>query len=355
MTQANEPAETQPEISRVVQASAHGPMPGTDPVESQLMIRGEIGAPNLPFLHQLPDRGVGSDFIGRGAMLLEELSVDLRPHGWRLAPAPGVDAKRAASALRTDLNVLGDVIGAESAGGDELKIQFPGPATLAANLYLHHGERALSDYGARRDLAQSLALGAARHLREVSKSTERKQLTVYIDEPAAAAVLSGTLPTASGYRTLRSVPSSELRGWWSELTESLKAAGAHQVIIGSTGDAEAWPSIASTAFESGADGVGANASELTVPGWELLAGAVEDGKRLWLGCINPLGTTPGVVDAISVIRRPWKQLGLSETLFDALVLTPTKGLEEVSPQRALSVLGMLASYVEALNQVRVDA
>lgn len=355
MNLAQEPSTTEPEVTRVVQASALGPMPGTNPVESQRVIRGEVGAPNVPYLHQLPERGVGSDLIGRGAMLLEELSVDLRPHGWRIASAPGIDARRAASALRTDLNVLGDLIGAEADGGAELKIQFPGPATLAANLYLHQGERVLSDHGARRDLAQSLALGAVRHLQQVQNSTGRTHLTVYVDEPAAADVLAGTLPTASGYRTLRSIPSAEVRGWWNELIDALKAAGAYQVIVGSTGDAGAWPNIASTAFEAGADGVGANASELTVPAWELLAGAVEDGKRLWLGCINPAGNIPAVVPAVSAIRRPWKQLGLSEAQLDALVLTPATGLDMVSDHHAKSILGTLASYAEALNQVRVDA
>lgn len=355
MNSSNQQAKNTEGHSRQVQASGHGPMPGIDPLESQRMVRGEVGAPNLPYLQQLPDRGVGSDAIGRGAMLLEELSVDLQPHGWRLSQAPGIDAKRAASALRTDLNVLADVIGAEESAGREVKIQLPGPATLAANLYLHHGERALSDHGARRDLAQALALGAARHLREVQRSTARELVTVYIDEPDAAAVLNGTLPTASGYRTLRSVPAAEIRTWWTELTESLKDAGAHQVILGGSGEPATWSQVATTALQAGVDGLGVNASDLTVPGWELLAGAVESGHRLWLGCLNPEASAPGVVEAVAMIRRPWRQLGLPDTLLDALVLTPTEGLAGIAPEQATAVLGRLASYADALNQVRVDA
>lgn len=341
--------------SRQVQASGHGPMPGTDPLESQRIIRGELGEPNLPHLHQLPERGVGSDAIGRGAMFLEELGVDLQPHGWRLASAPGIDARRAASALRTDLNVLGDVIGAEESGGRELKIQLPGPATLAANLYLHQGERALSDPGARRDLAQSLALGAARHLRDVARGTGRELLTVYIEEPDAGAVLNGTLPTASGYRTLRSVPVAEVRSWWTGLVESLKDAGAHQVVLGSAGEPATWTRIATTALEAGVDGLGVNAEDLTVPGWELLAGTVEAGRRLWLGCLAPDTAAPGVVEAVASIRRPWRQLGLPDARLDALVLTPTRGLDAVSPEQATAVLSRLSAYADALNQVRVDA
>ncbi|MBV1780400.1 hypothetical protein KRR55_14880 [Paeniglutamicibacter sp. ABSL32-1] len=337
-----------------VQASAHGPMPGTDPMESVLVIRGEIGAPNLPHLPELPERGVGSDAIGRGAQLLEDLAVDLQPYGWRLAAAPGIDARRAASALRTDLNVLSDAIGAEEAPGTELKIQFPGPATLAANLYLHHGERAVSDHGARRDLAQSLALGAVRHLQSVARMTGAERVTVYIDEPDAGAVLNGTLPTASGYRTLRAVPAAEIRGWWSELADSLHGAGAAAVVIGADAEPGTWTKLATTALEAGADGLGANAASLTVPGWELLAAAVESGSRLWLGCLDAAANPPGVVEAVNAIRRPWRQLGLPDAALGALVLTPAGGLEGLSPARATAVLGRLASYAEALNQVRVD-
>ena len=226
---------------------------------------------------------------------------------------------------------------------------------MPANLYLHQGERALSDFGARRDLAQSLALGAARHLRDVARGTGRELITVYIDEPDAGAVLNGTLPTASGYRTLRSVPVAEVRSWWTELTEALKDAGAHQVILGGGGEPETWNRVASTAIDAGVDGLGVNASDLTVPGWELLAGAVEAGRRLWLGCLAPDGTSPGVVEAVATIRRPWNQLGLSDALLDALVLTPTEGLAGVAPEQATAVLSRLSAYADALNQVRVDA
>ncbi|GAA5227373.1 hypothetical protein [Paeniglutamicibacter antarcticus] len=338
-----------------VRASALGSMPGTDPMESVLVIRGELGAPNLPHLHQLPERGIGSGPIGRGAQLLEALPVDLQPHGWRLSAAPGIDAKRAASALRTDMNVLSDALGAEESGGTELKIQFPGPATLAANLYLHHGERAVGDHGARRDLAQSLALGAVRHLETLNRATGGQKITVYIEEPDAAAVLAGSLPTASGYRTLRSVPAAELRGWWSVLIEALHGAGAAEVVIGADCDPGSWTKLASTALEAGADGVGAAASSLGVPGWELVASAVESGKRLWLGCLDPVGTMPGIVDGVAAIRRPWRQLGLGDAGLGALVLTPAGGLAMVSPSMATTVLGRLAGYAEALNQVRVDA
>src|SRR6476469_9564103 len=66
-----------------VTATALGPWPGEDPLEAARSIRGELGSPHVPFLAELPDRGVGSDALGRTASLLVELAVDVQPHGWR--------------------------------------------------------------------------------------------------------------------------------------------------------------------------------------------------------------------------------------------------------------------------------
>ena len=104
------PQAAQPEQ---VTATALGTWPGEDPVEAARIIRGELGSPHLPFLAELPDRGVGSDALGRTASLLVDLSVDVQPYGWRIVDRPGKDFRRARSALSTDINILADVIGAE--------------------------------------------------------------------------------------------------------------------------------------------------------------------------------------------------------------------------------------------------
>ena len=157
-----------PAPPREVTATALGPWPGEDPVEAARIIRGELGSPHLPFLAELPDRGVGSDALGRTASLLAELAVDVQPYGWRLVDRPGKDFRRAASALATDINVLADVAGAEENPATEIKVQLVGPLSLAAGLHLHNGERALLDYGARRDLAASLAAGVGGFLSRVA-------------------------------------------------------------------------------------------------------------------------------------------------------------------------------------------
>jgi hypothetical protein len=333
---------------REVTATGLGPWPGEDPVEAAKIIRGELGSPHLPFLAELPDRGVGSDALGRTASLLEELAVDVQPFGWRLVDRPGKDFRRAASALATDINILADVAGAEERPAAEVKVQLVGPLSLAAGLHLHNGERALLDYGARRDLAASLAAGVGPYLSRVSAAVPGARLVVQVDEPDIAAVLAGTIPTSSGYRTLRSVAASEARESWRVVLDALRAAGAAEIVI-------AVPEIEAP-FEqilaAGADGIAVPLKALTARQWEQLAGAVESEKRLWLGALDvSVNSLPRVADCVEAVWRPWRQLGLPATALSSLRVTPSAGLAGSSPAQAKAVLGRITQLADGLNQL----
>lgn len=331
-----------------VTATALGPWPGEDPLEATRIIRGELGSPHLPFLAELPDRGVGSDALGRTASLLEELAVDVQPHGWRLVDRPGKDMRRAASALATDLNVLADVAGAEDVSAGEFKVQLVGPLSLAAGLYLHNGERALLDHGARRDLAASLAAGVGGYLNRVAAAVPGARLVVQVDEPAIAAVLAGTIPTASGYRTLRAVAASEARESWRQVLDALREAGAAETVV-------SFPEIEAPielALAAGADGIALPLKALTNRQWEQVAGASEAGKKFWAGALDvatgwPL---PRVADCVESVWRPWRQLGLPPSLLAAIRVTPSAGLAGLTPSQATAVLGMLTQVADGLNQ-----
>ncbi|MDQ0849516.1 hypothetical protein QFZ65_001454 [Arthrobacter sp. B3I9] len=341
-----------PEIPAPAQvtATALGPWPGEDPLEAARIIRGELGSPHLPFLAELPDRGVGSDALGRTASLLVELAVDVQPHGWRIVDRPGRDLMRARSALSTDINILADVIGAEDAPAAELKVQLRGPLSLAAGLHLHNGERALIDYGARRDIAASLAAGVGGYLKRVAAAAPGARLVVQIDEPEIASVLAGTIPTSSGYRTLRSVPGQEATDSWQLLVDALRAAGAAEIAV-------AVPEIEAPfdrILASGADAIAVPLRALTSRQWEQLAGAVEAGRRLWAGALDvgsPSGALPRVADAVETVWRPWRQLGLPASTLGALRVTPAEGLERHSPSSATAVLTRLTQLADGLNQL----
>jgi hypothetical protein len=331
-----------------VTATGLGPWPGEDPVEAARIIRGDLGSPHLPFLAELPDRGVGSDALGRTASLLVEMAVDVQPFGWRLVDRPGKDFRRAASALSTDINVLADVAGSEDSPAAELKVQLVGPMTLAAGLHLHNGERALIDYGARRDVAASLAAGVGSFLSRVSAAVPGARLVVQLDEPDIAAVLAGTIPTSSGYRTLRAVPGQEATESWGLVTAALRAAGAAEIII-------AVPEIEAPfdrILAAGADGIAVPLKALTSRQWEQLAGAVEDGKRIWAGALDvSAGSLPKVPDVVESIWRPWHQLGLPASSLSTLRVTPSDGLAGQSPASATAVLARLTQVADGLNQL----
>ena len=332
-----------------VTATALGPWPGQDPVEATRIIRGELGSPHLPFLAELPDRGVGADAIGRTASLLVDLAVDVQPHGWRIVDRPGRDLVRARSALSTDINVLADIAGEEESAADELKVQLRGPLSLAAGLHLHNGERALIDYGARRDIAASLAAGVGAHLAKVAAAVPGARLVVQLDEPDIASVLAGTIPTSSGYRTLRSVPGQEVQELWHVVVDALREAGAAEIAI-------AVPEIEAP-FErivaAGADAIAVPLRALTTRQWEQLAEAVEAGKRLWAGALQADGPggMPKASHVVESVRRPWQQLGLPLASLGTIRVTPSGGLERQSPAAATEVLTRLTQVADGLNQL----
>ncbi len=340
-------------IRTEVTATALGSWPGTDPVEAARITHGELGDPQLPYLVQLPDRGIGSDAVGRTAAVLVELPVDVQPFGWRLVDRAGADQRRAVSALSTDINVLADVIGAQEEPGPELKVQLCGPWTMAASLYMHYGERALLDPGARRDIAESLAAGIAEHLARVRAAAPEAQLTLQLDEPEITRVLAGTIPTSSGYRTLRSIGEQEVSWGWELVLTAARAAGAAQVVL-------CLPGIEAPvrlALAAGADGIAVALRDQQMQDWEQLAAAVEDGKKVWAGIMGKEqhgGELPQVSRLVETLMRPWRAVGLPSRALGALRLTPDGGLANYTPATARAVLNRLTDTARALNDVRME-
>ena len=351
----------QPSVPTGVQATAQGTWPGTDPLEAAKTIRGELGDPHLPFLVELPQRGIGADAVGRTASLLVDLPVDLQPHGWRLVDRPGIDHRRAVSLLSRDINTLADVIGEEETPGTGLKISLQGPLSLAAGLYLHNGERALSDAGARRELTESLAAGAAEYVSRVRAVARGAALTVQVDEPLLDKVLDGRIPTASGYRTLRSVPPQEASLAWSMLRESLLAAGAAAVVLNLPSARHRTSGSGSgldLALGAGADGVALPLKGLDAGDWDGIAEAVEAGKQLWLGAL-PLpadGQAPRQVTAlVQDITAPWMRVGLPLRDLPAIGILPAGDLADLAPSGARRILERLTQTASALDQLAAES
>ncbi len=372
--QSQQPGIThQAPFPEIVTATSLGQWPGTDPVEATKVSLGLLGSPHLPCLVDLPARGVGSDPIGRTAALLVELAVDMQPYGWRFVDRAGHDHRRAVSALSTDVNVLADVAGDSGITPPELKVCISGPVSLAAAIHLHYGERSLRDYGARRDIGQSLAAGLAIHAQKLGAAVPGAALTLQIDEPAVAAALAGTIPTASGYRTLRSIPVTELRQSWSALVGEARKAGFAKVAInlapasasqdGSAGvedassaraESASWRVALETALECGMDALAIPLHILDTGHWEQLAGAIESGMGVWAGTVPGRSgqAPPSYAALVETVMRPWRGLGLNKSALNQLRITPETGLGTITAPEARAVLNRALEVAEELSVIR---
>lgn len=199
MTDTRDPAAQQPSGVPIGAASGLGPLPGTDIGETLRSVAGEL--PVLPFLPQLADRGVGADPIGRTLAHLVDIHAEVVPSGWRICSRPGRDARRSTDHRSWDA----DAVERYLAGAPMLKIQLVGPWSLAAGLELPNGHRAVSDHGASADLAASLTEGIRLYLADLERRLPSTRIIVQVDEPELDRVLSGELPTPSGFGTVRSV------------------------------------------------------------------------------------------------------------------------------------------------------
>lgn len=214
--QEEPPAAAEPSRWPEGAATGVGSLPGTDPRDAAATVAGEL--PLLPHLAELPARGVGADMVGRTAALLVDLAVEVVPTGWRVTARRGRDHGRAVDLLRTDVDALDEAT--ETTRPGWVKVQAAGPWTLAAAVELRSGHRVLTDHGAVREFAGSLAEGLRMHVAEVAERTGARVL-VQLDEPGLPAVLAGSLPTASGYGTVPPVPAPDAQDALRDLVAAL--------------------------------------------------------------------------------------------------------------------------------------
>jgi len=324
-------------------ATGVGSYPGEDFAEELRTVLGEL--PDLPHLPELPARGVTAGMTGRGLAVMAELGADLQPAGWRLTDAPGVDHRRARSLLGQDLDTLEDLTDGYTGS---FKIQVAGPWTLAATVEKPRGDKILSDFGARRELAQALAEGLRGHVADVRRRLPGvDRLVVQVDEPALAAVLGAKIPTASGFGRHRMVhppEASEALAW---VLEAIADAGA-----------EPWVHTCASGTPlallrtSGARGISVDLGLMTAADHDALAEALESGDTVALGVVPALdpATAPTETEVTERVLRWLDMLGLDPAeVGDRLVLTPTCGLAGASPAWARSALGLLKTTAANLS------
>lgn len=310
------------------------------------------GVDAVPALVQLPVRGPGAGPVARTATLLEEMSIELGPHGWKLADRQGMDERRARAYLRDDVEALS--IAATGYTG-RLVLGLRGPWSLAADLYLARGDRVLSDRGARVDLAASLAVGVAGHIAEVRRQLPGADVVVHVDEPLLAQVGAGVLPTFSGFSRIRSVSGPDVVEGLRVVVDAIHGAGAQAILHGGSARSTIAPIVL-----AGADGLGVDLA----PGrwdealWEQIATAQERNVTLWAAlpaarvsqCAGP--DVVGLADAIAV---PWRRMGLSTEGLDTVTLLESGSeIAAGTPDAARAMTGNLGRAAAILAERAQD-
>lgn len=310
------------------------------------MVVGELGGA-MAHIVELPARGVGADPIGRAGALLIDVALDTTPRGYRLTARPGAVARRAVSLLGEDVDALEEAW--EKAGlrgradsGHPVKVQAPGPLTLAAEVELANGHRAITDAGATRDLAASLAEGLAAHRAAVARRLDTPTV-VQLDEPSLAAAVTGHLTGVTGITPVAAVDEAVA----TELLDVCVAAVGADVLVHSDAAGLPWKLLQC----NGIAGVAVDVSTLAASDYDGIAAFVESGRAVMLGAVpvrapqrhlsaeQVAAVAAGVTDRIGFPRA---------VLTERIGITPGRGLAGATPQWARTAIGLARRAAEVL-------
>jgi methionine synthase II (cobalamin-independent) len=323
-------------------ASGVGSWPGTAPRQAAEVVVGEL-AGALAHIVELPARGVGADVLGRAGALLIDVAIDTVPRGYRIAARPGAVTRRAVSMLNQDMDALEEAW--ESAGlrGGErvVKVQAPGPITLAAGLELANGHRAITDSGAVRDLAASLAEGVAAHGAALARRLDTP-VAVQFDEPSLPAALAGQL---AGVTALSPVAALDEAVAGALLDTCVAAVGAEAVLHSCAPDLP-WDLLQ----RSTVGAVSVDAGTLRAADLDGIAAFVESGRTVMLGVVP--GTAPerrlSAEEVATAVVAVTDRLGFGRSaLRDRIGVTPACGLADATPQWARTAIGLARKAAEA--------
>lgn len=314
-----------------------GEVPGTSMAEAADMVLGETG--DLVHLPQLPARGLGSDVVGRTAVLLAGIHVDRGPRSWIMSPRPQLLTRRSRDLGERDLEVCAEVWNRKAG---LLKVQVTGPWTLAAGIELGNGHKVITDRGALRDLTDSLILGVREYLTHLAHSldlaagpgglyaADRPLVVLQIDEPRLPEIRAGKILGTTDFENIPAVAEPDLAERLSQVIGAVRGGGVSQVMLNQTGQTPLWE-VARTA---GADTVQLSLDE--VRGNQHLDGfgrTLSEGVRLGLGVTRPgdevdeLGENPRRI-AVRIAGL-LDEIGLDRSLLESAVdVHPTTGIRQ---------------------------
>jgi hypothetical protein len=328
-------------VSAFATASGTGSWPGTAARPAAEVVVGELGAA-MAHIVELPARGVGADIVGRAGALLIDVAIDTVPRGYRVAARPGAVTRRAVSLLDEDIDALEEAW--ETAGlrgnGRPVKIQAPGPISLAAELELANGHRAITDLGAVRDIAASLAEGVAAHRAAVSRRLDTP-VVVQFDEPSLPAAVAGRL---AGVTTLSPVAAIDETLATTLLDTCVAAAGA-EVSVHSCATALPWKALQRSSIAA----ISVDVTTLAAADLDAIAEFVESGRAVVLGAVSSStpARRPSAEEVATAVVAVTDRLGFGRSaLRDRIGVTPACGLAAATPQWARTAIGLARRAAE---------
>ena len=229
-------------------------------------------------------------------------------------------------------------------GGRVVKVQAPGPITLAAGLELANGHRAITDPGALRDLAASLAEGVAAHRAALSRRLETP-VVVQFDEPSLPTALGGRL---TGVTSLSTVPALDEAVAGPLLDACVDKVGA-DVLLHSCAPELPWNLLQRSAISA----VSVDAGTLGAADLDGVAAFVESGRTVMLGVVAVTAPErrPSAEEVAAAVAAVTDRLGFPRAaLRDRIGVTPACGLAGATQQWARTAIGLARKAAEAFAE-----
>jgi methionine synthase II (cobalamin-independent) len=332
-------------VSAFATATGIGSWPGTSAREAAEIVVGELGG-TLAHVVELPARGVGADIIGRAGALLVDIAIDTVPRGYRIVARPGRVTRRAASLLDEDVDALEEAweIAGLGTSGRPVKVQAPGPITLAAQLELPNGHRAITDAGALRDLTASLAEGVARHRAELARRLSTT-VVVQFDEPLLQVALAGRLTGVTSFSPVHPVDESLA----TELLDLCVAAVGTEVAVHSCASDLPWKMFQRSTISA----VSVDVSTLKPADLDGIGEFVEAGRVVMLGVVPTTAPPqrPAVEEVALAAAEVTDRLGFPRAvLADRIGVTPTCGLSGATVAWARTALELVHKAADAFAE-----
>lgn len=320
-----------------------GSWPGTSARAAAEVIVGELGG-GLAHLAELPGRGVGADMIGRAGALLVDIALDTAPRGYRLTGRAGAVTRRAVSLLGEDTDALEEAweIAGLRGGGHPVKVQAPGPLTLAAQVELANGHRAITDGGALRDLAASLAEGVKTHRADLARRLDTP-VVVQLDEPSLAAAVAGRLTGVTALSPVAAIDEAVATTLLDDCAETIGG----EVMVHSCASDLPWNVLQRSRITA----LSVDCTAVEPADYDQIGAYLDSGRTVVMGLIPPLAPPrrPAVEELAAAVAAITDRIGFPRSVLTRQVgISPVCGMAGATSAWARTAMGLAGKVGEVL-------